>query len=721
MSDTLQDKKSSHIKNLFFDPNNYRFIDDSRYKKVDDDDVLDEKVQQRTHTFIAGKNRSNIKDLLSSFRSNGYIPVDKIQVKNLGNNNYLVLEGNRRLATLKSLHEDYEDGLDIGQLNPSIFKSIPVEFHDEEKAQTHMLVMGLKHIGGTKKWPAINRAKFIADYMGTFQGNYDEAEEATCNTLGISKQKLRQSLRTLSLINLYKDSDYGDQFENDMYSLFEEIVKRPVVRDWINWDNDSNTLIGNRTNADRLFSWLSTKEETYYDDDDFHIDDDIKRLPIITKAHEIRDLAIFIDEEDAIFEMEETGRIDLGLLASSNKDKLNIRANIERAKKDLNNIISYRHAINNDDIEDLEQVYNELSLLLPKKSNIDIEKDPNIDVCFEIGKNAHFSKLDIKAYKIFENFEIKKLNKINIFAGLNNTGKTSILEAIYILTKQNDLGSFFDIIKLKNKIDDLSPIWIKHALHEKINIEGVFNDINTGVTLESMESSRIDKQDYITSIKVSSFIDDSRHESHVDLYEYSDLNLYYEKIKILCNSMFKSPFFYKSTDLFLSHKESVEKKAFSEVMNFLRHIDPKIIDIDLTDDFGIKRFLVDSEKFKENRVDLTSYGEGLQRVFEIALSFAYSKNGVVVIDEIETAIHYALLIEFTKFIQELADKFNVQVFVTSHSKECIDAFVNNNYANNEISAYLLENRDGKISYKFSDGDRLARLVINRNIDIRGEK
>ncbi|WP_412096240.1 ParB N-terminal domain-containing protein [Citrobacter freundii] len=42
-----------------------------------------------------------MKDLIASFKANGYLDVDVIQVKDLGDNNYLVLEGNRRVTALK--------------------------------------------------------------------------------------------------------------------------------------------------------------------------------------------------------------------------------------------------------------------------------------------------------------------------------------------------------------------------------------------------------------------------------------------------------------------------------------------------------------------------------------------------------------------------------------------------------------------------------------------
>jgi AAA15 family ATPase/GTPase len=78
----------------------------------------------------------------------------------------------------------------------------------------------------------------------------------------------------------------------------------------------------------------------------------------------------------------------------------------------------------------------------------------------------------------------------------------------------------------------------------------------------------------------------------------------------------------------------------------------------------LQRFLVSDESFTQ-AMDISSYGEGLQRIFFISLLFASAEN----------EIHMRLLSDFAAFIEELAKEFNVQVFLTSHSKECIDAFI----------------------------------------------
>ena len=62
-------KRSYNLKNLFLDPNNYRFVDNENYKKIDEKDLLDINIQKRTRKFIEGKKRENKKDLIASFKA----------------------------------------------------------------------------------------------------------------------------------------------------------------------------------------------------------------------------------------------------------------------------------------------------------------------------------------------------------------------------------------------------------------------------------------------------------------------------------------------------------------------------------------------------------------------------------------------------------------------------------------------------------------------------
>ena len=116
-------------------------------------------------------------------------------------------------------------------------------------------------------------------------------------------------------------------------------------------------------------------------------------------------------------------------------------------------------------------------------------------------------------------------------------------------------------------------------------------------------------------------------------------------------------------------------------------------------------------------IDITKYGEGLQRIFEIALLLAYCNNGVLCIDEIDSGIHNKLLKKFTKFVLDLASEFNVQVFVSTHSKECVDAFAA--LDSEELMAYKMKfKEDQSLDFRFIGGKRLNEMVEDMDIDIR---
>lgn len=731
---------SKNLKNLYLDPNNYRFVDNEKHTAVNDRDFLDPNVQKRTRNFIEGHRQENIKDLLASLKSNGFLDVDIIQVKDLGGNNYLVLEGNRRVTALKSLQEDYEKGLDVGKLDPSIFRSVPFEIHNNDEGEKHLIVMGLKHISGNKKWATYNQAKLLYDFLSPYNDKpreeYIEKENELCNSLGISKAKLRAMVRVYNLVDSYKKSDFGDQFNPSMYGIFEEIIKKPVIRTWLEWDDDGYCA-KNITNLDRLFSWFS-ETETYSDEDsDNNSDDDSgfdtnegydSKEPIITKSLEIRDLALFINNDEALTIMEQEQSLARGLAASGSVDKQNYMSALNKLDDSSSQLLTYKSLVSLDDINALEKARDRITSILPKKSSLDIEGGTH-SICFEFGISSHLSDLEISRYKSFKNFSIKKLNKINIFAGFNNSGKTSLLEAIYILTQQNDISSFFNIIKNKNKANSLSPVLLDKIFTKNISISGVYNETPVSVELSKFEATSIDrKDDYIASYLLSSTVDTRTLLSTVHTYVHNTMQRTSDKVERLCPTVFKSPYIYDLDELIRNYTASISTNidfndeqivAIKLVISFLSKVDDSIIDLRFTEDTELRRFIVESSLVKDRNFDITTYGEGLQRIFYIALSFAACRNGILLIDEFETAIHYTLLVEFSAFIQKLSDSFNVQVFITTHSSECINSFVSNNEPNDVINGYQLIKNEENINVKFVSGERLKKLIDSIKLDIRG--
>ncbi|MCP4345094.1 MAG: ATP-binding protein [Desulfobacterales bacterium] len=336
--------------------------------------------------------------------------------------------------------------------------------------------------------------------------------------------------------------------------------------------------------------------------------------------------------------------------------------------------------------------------------------------------SQHFSTVTIEQYKKFINLGIPDLNRINIFAGINNSGKTTLLEAVYLLAQQNDIMALIDVARRRTKIvgDDLNPLWLKDQIPETIFIKGDFDNKQTLLRVTKYQDTDdvIDKSFYITSFKLESVFDNIEQESSTHLFENSPRKTSFQGNKILCRAIFSSPFsLHHPETVKQCHKKSIQWKSKEKIISFIRDkIDPGLINIELEDEWN--RFLVTHQKFDQSP-DLTHFGEGIQRIFYIALQFAYAKNGIVLIDEFENAIHKELLYDFTRFIQELAVEFNTQVFLSSHSKECIDAFIKNDYQLEDISAYALVEKDGNPSCYYYSGQKLNKVIDLMNLDIRG--
>src|ERR1700761_6369751 len=97
------------LASLYLDPNNYRFIDHQDYTQVPDERVTEDEVQRRTRRLILGSNEERVNDLIASLRQNGWLDVEPIHVRRLAERQFLVVEGNRRVATLKYLHSRWQD------------------------------------------------------------------------------------------------------------------------------------------------------------------------------------------------------------------------------------------------------------------------------------------------------------------------------------------------------------------------------------------------------------------------------------------------------------------------------------------------------------------------------------------------------------------------------------------------------------------------------------
>jgi AAA15 family ATPase/GTPase len=507
-----------------------------------------------------------------------------------------------------------------------------------------------------------------------------------------------------------------------MFYIFQSIVGSPTLKEWLEWD-DYNYKTDNSKNRARLFNWLSSTDDEEVNEDE-NLKDTKKKMskrePVISQYRQIKTLEQIIWDENALHIMEESGDLIRAFTFSKAVGESKLQGALFTIREGTQLAYNFKDLITANELEELKSIKEQIDNLLPiSLANIQSEERKTSLRSKDI--TCHFQEIVINHYRKFVELSIKHINRVNIFAGGNNKGKTTILETFYLLTQLNNLNAFIDLARYRGKFSgEFNSSWIDKYFTKNIDIKGKFNNEEIDLLIVKEETDdNIDKSGYLNTLVVESQIGKENLKSIMHLFSNKAPDTRYSKTQILCNAAFTSPYRHNEQLVQQAHKLAIENKYFDTVIGFIKeHLDPTITKIDVVNEQGIFRFRVTSTS-KQDVLDITEYGEGLQRVFEIALLLGYCQNGVLCIDEVDSAIHKSLLVKFTEFIQMVAKEFNVQVFLSTHSKECIDAFVENEFPDDELTAYALEeNAEGKIECNFLLGNKLKQLVETINIDIR---
>ncbi len=709
------------LSSLYLDPNNYRFVHHPDYRLVSPEDIFKPHIQRRTTALVLGKSQADVQDLIASIKENGWLDIDPILAERR-DGRFLVIEGNRRVATLKHLKRRYDDdAADLGRLDPVIFSKVPVVLHDAADEQQYLVMMGLHHISGKRSWPAINRA--LA--MKSLQQHFDGDADAVCRALGVRKQDFNRSVRTLALVDVYKKSDYGDQFSSDQYTLFREVLGSPAIREWLGWD-DAKSRANDQANLDRLFSWMSKVVDVGEDDsDEADADPPPETDAIITSLGHVRELAKMINDSAATKRLDETRSLQEATLSSSLLAKKTIDSAIGLCENSIQQLNIRSDELAPDDLDRVEHLTSRLGSIAFTHKQRPVSTGRLPWEPFNEITRSQLADLSVQCYRGIDGLALRDLRRINVIAGVNNAGKTSLLEAIYLLARQNDEAALLDVIRWRGRIEgEPRPRWLVDQIQPVVHVKGRFDVVEQNVA--TTELRRIDDPDdsisnqtsFLTMLAIKSTYGGQNQSTNVVLFGDRPRRTRFHGRHWLCRSALTGPFWGGHAEALESSNEvALEIGIKAKVIDFIKaHIDERIENIELANQYG--RFLVTHSDFNP-APDLSAFGDGLRRIFEIGLLFSSVRGGVLLIDEFENAIHTALLSPFTRMVQELAAEHNVQVFLTTHSKETIDAFIKNGYRTDDIAGYGICRRSDGVRARRFDGDRLLKLNKAVDFDLRG--
>ncbi len=301
--------------------------------------------------------------------------------------------------------------------------------------------------------------------------------------------------------------------------------------------------------------------------------------------------------------------------------------------------------------------------------------------------------LEIKGYRCFEHLTIEKLGRVNLIVGKNNVGKTALLEALWIYFSRD--GVLNEILNSRYE-DRLS---VSFSGNGNIVSKNLFN--RNSVNAKFQIGYVNDESPII-----------ARWDTHSGIYTHR--NSYYA---------IKKNFFIKTDGLtndeittFWDETELTPKE--DDVIESMKFISPNLLRVRLKNVQKNERIPYAQIENWEEPLTLKSFGEGLNRLFGISLALVNCKDGVLLIDEVEGGFHYSVLPDVWKLIFKTAKDLNVQVFATTHSKDCIEAFAQAAYDSPEEGELIrLERQGEKIVAKTISEERLAQAV-NHDVEVR---
>jgi len=340
----------------------------------------------------------------------------------------------------------------------------------------------------------------------------------------------------------------------------------------------------------------------------------------------------------------------------------------------------------------------------------------------------NFKEISIFRFRSIKEISISDLKQVNLFVGKNNCGKTSILESLFIITGISNpkipitLNQFRDIEYILGDDKDYKLIFNQLDYQKGIKIEAIIGEqkreleikphfqTGEGKRTSTLDENSFKKPDY-DSLSETSNISGLDYSFKIDEKSYKTAiyrkGLLYEQLepKNYKETIVGTYVYPKSILQLLPNRLNnlIVRKKISGIIKILQKVDKNIVSVSI----GTDKLIYFDTGLPE-LVPINVMGDGIRRLLSIIVTIANQKNGFVFIDEIENGFHHKTLKILWQAIFDTAREYNVQIFATTHSYECIksfqEAYTYNKHIDDkdEIKLFRFENKQEKhIAHSFS--------------------
>ncbi|MDA2933654.1 AAA family ATPase [Acidobacteria bacterium AH-259-D05] len=348
-----------------------------------------------------------------------------------------------------------------------------------------------------------------------------------------------------------------------------------------------------------------------------------------------------------------------------------------------------------------------------------------------------FKWLKIQNFRCFEKVRVEGLNRINVIVGDNSSGKTAFLEALFLMS-----GSYPEVIIKTN-------VW-RGVMGRELPVlnassfadlwRDMFRNFDTTRTI-----SLSGKDDVRGSRSLEIFFDEEEGMLPVEPdsmpfaalrpinFEYRIGNKKYPT-QIRLNekgspirdgsvegipSVFLAPTNPHPGDDSDRFTALSKRNQIDEVINVLREEFPQIENLSLETHLG-RNTIFAKLRSMEEKVPVGLFSAGAKKLLSILLALAHGTKGILIIDELENGFHFTKLPALWSCLSKWSSKenFNTQIFISTHSRECLKALLPTiDNAQEAISLLRMEKENGTSKIKISSGEKL-RAALKQEVEVR---
>ena len=310
-----------------------------------------------------------------------------------------------------------------------------------------------------------------------------------------------------------------------------------------------------------------------------------------------------------------------------------------------------------------------------------------------------FTSVRIQNFRQFRDLKLEGLGQINLITGANDTGKTSLLEALFLLDGPLDPRRTLvmaDFRGIGGYSPDAPELWewlfrdrdlrraaelawtghddLQRQLKLSVAAGGLLPAIVNGTPQASDRPSlRVASAESLPTL-VYEYLGPSGEQEKTTLgWTSQGLILAPDRSLGMRQGFFLPDYHRPGVSEAERLSRLVETGRDAVLVEALQSVEPRLKRLTVLTHGGRPGVHADLDQYP--LVPLMAMGSGVGKLLTTISAMILEEGPVFLIDEIGGGFHYSVLVDVWKVIVETAVKHSVQIFATTHSWECIEAAV----------------------------------------------